>query len=102
MRTDDETTYREFAAVQLQALQRPAICSAATGMSRQDLVQTTLVKMYGAWPRLRPRSTGTPTPGGCWSTPTSRSAAGTGGAARSAATRSTTSAAEAIDVGERE
>ena len=52
MRTEDEVTYREFAAVQLQTLQRPAYLLCGDWHSAQDLVQTALVKMYGAWPRL--------------------------------------------------
>jgi RNA polymerase sigma-70 factor (sigma-E family) len=52
MRRNDETAYREFAAVQLQALQRPAYLLCGDWHLAQDLVQTTLVKMYGAWPRL--------------------------------------------------
>ena len=52
MRTEDEATYREFAAVQLQALQRPAYLLCGDWHLAQDLVQTTLLKMYAAWPRL--------------------------------------------------
>jgi RNA polymerase sigma-70 factor (sigma-E family) len=52
IRTDDETTYREFAAVHLQTLQRPAYLLCGDWHAAQDLVQTALVKMYAAWPRL--------------------------------------------------
>jgi DNA-directed RNA polymerase specialized sigma24 family protein len=52
MRSADEDGYREFAAVQLQALQRPAYLLCGDWHLAQDLVQTTLVKMYGAWSRL--------------------------------------------------
>ena len=52
MRTEDENAYREFAAVQLQALQRPAYLLCGDWHLAQDLVQSTLVKMYGAWSRL--------------------------------------------------
>ena len=52
MRTEDENGYREFAAVQLQALQRPAYLLCGDWHLAQDLVQSTLVKMYGAWSRL--------------------------------------------------
>jgi RNA polymerase sigma-70 factor (sigma-E family) len=52
MRSEDEATYREFAAVQLQALQRPAYLLCGDWHHAQDLVQTTLLKMYAAWPRL--------------------------------------------------
>jgi RNA polymerase sigma-70 factor (sigma-E family) len=52
MRSTDEDGYREFAAVQLQALQRPAYLLCGDWHLAQDLVQTTLVKMYGAWSRL--------------------------------------------------
>lgn len=54
MRIEDETGYREFAAVQLRALQRPAYLLCGDWHTAQDLVQTTLVKMYGAWSRLGP------------------------------------------------
>jgi RNA polymerase sigma-70 factor (sigma-E family) len=52
MRDTDEETYRAFAAVQLQSLQRPAYLLCGDWYLAQDLVQTTLVKMYGAWARL--------------------------------------------------
>jgi RNA polymerase sigma-70 factor (sigma-E family) len=52
MRSTDEDGYREFAAVQLQALQRPAYLLCGDWHLAQDLVQTALVKMYGAWSRL--------------------------------------------------
>jgi RNA polymerase sigma-70 factor (sigma-E family) len=52
MRSTNEDGYREFAAVQLQALQRPAYLLCGDWHLAQDLVQTTLVKMYGAWSRL--------------------------------------------------
>ena len=52
MRTHDEDAYREFAAVQLQRLQRPAYLLCGDWHRAEDLVQTTLVKMYGAWARL--------------------------------------------------
>jgi len=52
MRTHDEEAYREFAAVQLQRLQRPAYLLCGDWHRAEDLVQTTLIKMYGAWPRL--------------------------------------------------
>jgi RNA polymerase sigma-70 factor (sigma-E family) len=52
MRADDENAYREFAGLQLQALQRPAYLLCGDWHLAQDLVQTTLVKMYGAWSRL--------------------------------------------------
>jgi RNA polymerase sigma-70 factor (sigma-E family) len=52
MRADDETTYREFPATQLQALQRPAYLLCGDWHHAQDLVQTTLLKMYATWGRL--------------------------------------------------
>ncbi len=52
MRRDDETSYRQFAAVQLRALQRPAYLLCGDWHLAEDLVQITLVKMYGAWSRL--------------------------------------------------
>ena len=52
MRAEDETTYREFAAVQLQALPRPAYLLCGDWHTGQDLVQTTLLKMYATWGRL--------------------------------------------------
>jgi RNA polymerase sigma-70 factor (sigma-E family) len=52
MRTEDEARYREFAAAQLQALQRPAYLLCGDWHGAQDLVQTTLVKMYVTWSRL--------------------------------------------------
>lgn len=47
-----EAGYREFAAVQLQTLQRPAYLLCGDWHVAQDLVQTTLVKMYTVWLRL--------------------------------------------------
>jgi RNA polymerase sigma-70 factor (sigma-E family) len=52
MRSDDEATYRDFAAIHLQTLQRPAYLLCGDWHTAQDLVQTTLLKMYAAWPRL--------------------------------------------------
>jgi RNA polymerase sigma-70 factor (sigma-E family) len=54
MRTHDEDSYRQFAAVQLQRLQRPAYLLCGNWHGAEDLVQTTLIKMYGAWSRLGP------------------------------------------------
>ena len=52
MRTEDERAYREFAAVHLQTLQRPAYLLCGDWHTAQDLVQTALLQMYAAWPRL--------------------------------------------------
>src|SRR4051794_40249169 len=52
MRASEETGFRDFAAVQLRSLQGPAYLLCGDWHAAQDLVQTTLVKMYRAWPRL--------------------------------------------------
>lgn len=46
--------YREFAAAQLHSLLRPAYYLTGSWHEAQDLVQSSLVKMYLAWPRLGP------------------------------------------------
>jgi DNA-directed RNA polymerase specialized sigma24 family protein len=43
-----------FAAAQLSALLRPAYYLTGDWDLAQDLVQATLVRMYGAWGRLKP------------------------------------------------
>jgi RNA polymerase sigma-70 factor (ECF subfamily) len=48
----DEAAFRAFAAVQMSTLLRPAYYLAGDSDEAQDLVQTALVKMYLAWPRL--------------------------------------------------
>lgn len=49
-----EAAFREFAAAQLTGLLRPAFYLTGSWHEAQDLVQTSLVKMYLAWPRLGP------------------------------------------------
>ena len=50
----DRAEFEQFAAAQLSALLRPAYYLTGDLDVAQDLVQATLVKMYGAWGRLRP------------------------------------------------
>jgi RNA polymerase sigma-70 factor (sigma-E family) len=53
-REQAEAAYREFAAAQMHSLLRPAYYLTGSWHEAQDLVQASLVKMYLAWPRLRP------------------------------------------------
>ena len=50
----DNGEFEQFAAAQLSGLLRPAYYLTGDMDLAQDLVQATLVKMYGAWGRLKP------------------------------------------------
>ena len=50
----DNAGFDGFAAAQLSALLRPAYYLTGDWDLAQDLVQATLVRMYGAWDRLKP------------------------------------------------
>ncbi|MDX6212101.1 MAG: hypothetical protein QOF82_1188 [Frankiales bacterium] len=50
----DNGEFERFAAAQLSGLLRPAYYLTGDMDLAQDLVQATLVKMYGAWGRLKP------------------------------------------------
>jgi RNA polymerase sigma-70 factor (sigma-E family) len=50
----DSAGFDGFAAAQLSALLRPAYYLTGDWDLAQDLVQATLVRMYGAWGRLKP------------------------------------------------
>ena len=50
----DDAGFEGFAAAQLSGLLRPAYYLTGDWDLAQDLVQTTLVRMYGAWGRLKP------------------------------------------------
>jgi RNA polymerase sigma-70 factor (sigma-E family) len=50
----DNGEFERFAAAQLSGLLRPAYYLTGDMDLAQDLVQATLVKMYGAWARLKP------------------------------------------------
>lgn len=54
MREADGAEFERFAATQLSSLLRPAYYLTGDWHLAQDLVQTTLVKMCGAWARLKP------------------------------------------------
>jgi RNA polymerase sigma-70 factor (sigma-E family) len=54
VRVRDDVEFERFAAAQLSGLLRPAYYLTGDMDLAQDLVQATLVKMYGAWGRLRP------------------------------------------------
>jgi RNA polymerase sigma-70 factor (sigma-E family) len=53
MRKADEERFREFARDQAVLLRRCAYLLCGDWHLAEDLVQLTLIKMYGAWPRLR-------------------------------------------------
>jgi RNA polymerase sigma-70 factor (sigma-E family) len=48
----DETSFRQFAATRLAPLRRTAYLLCGDWHQADDLVQTALVKLYVAWPRL--------------------------------------------------
>lgn len=53
MRKSDEDRFREFAREQAVMLRRSAYLLCGDWHLAEDLVQSTLVKMYGAWPRIQ-------------------------------------------------
>lgn len=70
MRKADEDRFREFARDQAVLLRRCAYLLCGDWHLAEDLVQNTLVKMYGAWPRIqhtdRPVSYARRTLTRCW------------------------------------
>jgi RNA polymerase sigma-70 factor (sigma-E family) len=70
MREADEDRFREFARSQALLLRRCAYLLCGDWHLAEDLVQTTLVKLYGAWPRIertdRPISYARTTLTRCW------------------------------------
>jgi RNA polymerase sigma-70 factor (sigma-E family) len=86
MRKDDEERFREFARGQTVLLRRCAYLLSGDWHLAEDLVQTTLIKMYRAWPRIqhtdRPVSFARTTLTRCWlderRRPWRRSEAGSG------------------------
>ena len=52
MRTSDEDRFREFARGHAVALRRSAYLLCGDWHLADDLVQSTLIKLYNAWPRL--------------------------------------------------
>ena len=73
-----------------RALQRTALLLAGDPHSAQDLVQTTLAKLYLSWDRVTATSTSTRTSAGCWSTRPAPPGDGRGAAARWSPTTSRT------------
>lgn len=55
MRTSDEEQFRQFARDQAGPLRRSAFLLCGDWHLAADLVQTTLIKMHGAWPRINRR-----------------------------------------------
>src|SRR2546423_8427200 len=53
MRAADEDRFREFARGNAVALRRYGYLLCGDWQLAEDLVQTTLYKMYGAWPGIR-------------------------------------------------
>ena len=53
MSAADELAFRSYAAAQRAALRRTAYLLCGDWHKADDLVQTTLVKLYVAWPRMR-------------------------------------------------
>ena len=53
MRDAERAEFERFAAGQLSSLLRPAYYLTGDWQLAQDVVQATLVKMCGAWPRLK-------------------------------------------------
>jgi RNA polymerase sigma-70 factor (sigma-E family) len=70
MRQADEDRFREFARSQALLLRRCAYLLCGDWHLAEDLVQATLVKLYGAWPRIentdRPVSYARTTLTRCW------------------------------------
>ncbi|HEX4724417.1 MAG TPA: sigma-70 family RNA polymerase sigma factor [Pseudonocardiaceae bacterium] len=52
MNADDDARFREFARARALALRRTAYLLCADWHLAEDLVQTTLIKLYRVWPRL--------------------------------------------------
>ena len=52
MRRADEDEFREFARAQARPLRRSAYLLCGDWHLADDLVQTTLIKLHGAWPRI--------------------------------------------------
>lgn len=52
MRTADEDEFREFARAQAKPLRRSAYLLCGDWHLADDLVQATLIKLHGAWPRI--------------------------------------------------
>jgi DNA-directed RNA polymerase specialized sigma24 family protein len=55
MRKSDEDRFREFARGNAIALRRSAYLLCGDWHLADDLVQTTLIKLHGAWPRVHRR-----------------------------------------------
>jgi RNA polymerase sigma-70 factor (sigma-E family) len=55
MRTSEEERFREFAREQATALRRSAYLLCGDWHLADDLTQTTLIKLHGAWPRVTRR-----------------------------------------------
>jgi len=55
MRTSDENRFREFAREYAVPLRRSAFLLCGDWHTADDLVQTTLIKLHGAWPRISRR-----------------------------------------------
>jgi RNA polymerase sigma-70 factor (sigma-E family) len=53
MKAEDDAGYREFARAKTLALRRTAYLLCGDWHLAEDLVQTALMKLYGAWPRVR-------------------------------------------------
>lgn len=52
MKAADEADFREFASVRALPLRRTAYFLCADWHLAEDLVQATLIKMYGVWPKI--------------------------------------------------
>jgi len=55
MRKADEDRFRQFARDQTRALRRSAYLLCGDWHLAEDLVQATLIKLHGAWPRIERR-----------------------------------------------
>jgi RNA polymerase sigma-70 factor (sigma-E family) len=55
MRTSDESRFREFAREHAVALRRSAFLLCGDWYTADDLVQTMLIKLHDAWPRISRR-----------------------------------------------
>jgi RNA polymerase sigma-70 factor (sigma-E family) len=55
MRAQDETEFREYARARIAPLRRTAYLLCGDWHLADDLVQTTLTKLYGAWRRVHQR-----------------------------------------------
>ena len=82
------TSYEEYVTLRWPTLYRTAYLMTGSHADAEDLVQSALVKVYGAWDKVSRPTRPTPTCAGCWSTPSSAAAARCGSPASGSSPRS--------------